>query len=91
MAGALAEGITMIRCLLGHGAEGALLLNITINGTVPSTCYNGRLCSVCAPAIVGYGNGKYHHNHEKGYYFLNIRFFHVSYQNMSSTLVSQSI
>jgi len=78
MAGALAEGVAMIRCLLGHGAEGALLLNITINGAVPSTCYNGRLSSVCAPAIAGYGNGKYHHHHEEGYGFLNIMFFHAS-------------
>lgn len=79
MAGALAEGVAMIRCLLGHGAEGALLLNIIINGEVLSTCNNGRLSSVCAPAIAGYGNGKYHHHHEERCDFLNMIFFHASH------------
>lgn len=37
MAGALADGIAVIWCLLASGTEGALRVNISVNGTAFGT------------------------------------------------------
>ncbi len=72
----------MIRCLTVHRTLGALLFKSTIGGAVLSTRYNGRFCSMCAPAMTDYRNSTDNNHHEKGYDFVNIKWFnayHVKY------------